>query len=94
MSLAYLVDTDWIIDHFNGIEPITRRLEESRAAGLAISVISLAELYEGVHYAHDPVQSKAVLSRFLKGVTLLPVDEDVCDIFGRERGRLRQQGPP
>ncbi len=92
MSLAYLVDTDWIIDHFNGIEPITRRLEASRAAGLAISVISLAELYEGVHYARDPAKSKTVLSRFLEGVTVLPVDEDVCAIFGRERGRLRQQG--
>ncbi|MBI3989954.1 MAG: hypothetical protein HY347_10105 [candidate division NC10 bacterium] len=34
MSLAYLVDTDWIIDHFNQVEPITRKLEELRPAGL------------------------------------------------------------
>ena len=49
MSLAYLIDTDWVIDHFHGIAAVTRKLEELRPAGLALSVISLAELYEGVH---------------------------------------------
>ena len=33
-----------------------------------------------------------MLSRFLSTVTVLPVDDVVCDIFGRERGKLRQQG--
>lgn len=92
MSPRYLLDTDWVIDHFNGIEAITRRLEELRPAGLALSVISLAELYEGVHYSRDPVRSRAVLSRFLGGVTVVPIDDGVCDLFGRERGKLRQQG--
>jgi predicted nucleic acid-binding protein len=57
-----------------------------------LSVISLAELYEGVHYSRNPVRSQEILARFLSGVTLVPVDEGVCNIFGRERGRLRQQG--
>lgn len=30
--------------------------------------------------------------RFLDGVTVMPIDEEVCDLFGRERGKLRQQG--
>ena len=51
MSLAFLVDTDWVIDHFHGIPAVTRKLEELRPAGLALRVISLAELYEGVHYS-------------------------------------------
>lgn len=91
MSLAYVIDTDWIIDHFNGVEPITRRLIEFQTAGLAVSIISLAELYEGVHYSSDPVRSRALLVRFLAGVTVLPIDDEICDIFGRERGKLRQQ---
>ena len=92
MTARYLLDTDWVIDHFNGIALVTRRLEELRSAGLALSVISLAELSEGVHYARDPAESRRVLSRFVAAVTVVPVDEEVCDIFGRERGRLRQQG--
>ena len=92
MTARFLLDTDWVIDHFNGIAAITRRLEELRPAGLALSVISLAELYEGVHYARDPAESRRVLSRFTAAVTVVPVDDEVCDIFGRERGKLRQQG--
>lgn len=91
MSLAYLVDTDWIIDHFNQVESITRKLEELWPAGLAISIISLAELYEGVHYSRNPAQSEAILQHFVAGVTVLPIDEKVCRIFGREQGKLRQE---
>jgi len=91
VNLAYVIDTDWIIDHFNGIEAVTRRLAELQAGGLAVSIISLAELAEGVHYSRDPARSRAVLARFVAGVTVLPIDDEVCDVFGRERGRLRQQ---
>jgi len=91
VSFAYLLDTDWIIDHFHGVEAVTRRLEELRPAGLAMSVISVAELYEGVHYSRDPTRARNVLADFLAGVSVLGVDGEVCDRFGRERGRLRQQ---
>jgi tRNA(fMet)-specific endonuclease VapC len=92
VTARFLLDTDWVIDHFNGIAAITRRLEQLRPSGLALSVISLAELYEGVHYARDPGASRRVLSRFVTGLTVVPVDDEICDIFGRERGKLRQQG--
>ena len=78
MSLAYLVDTDWIIDHFHGVENVTRKLEELRPAGLPISVVSLAELYEGIHYSLDPARGREVLARFLGGVTVLPLDEPIA----------------
>jgi predicted nucleic acid-binding protein len=44
--MTYLIDTDWVIDHLNHIEHVTRRLEELAPEGLALSIISLAELYE------------------------------------------------
>ncbi|GJQ24544.1 MAG: hypothetical protein HBSAPP01_23340 [Candidatus Brocadia sapporoensis] len=46
--MKYLVDTDWIIDHFRGVELITRKLEDIAPQGVAISMISLVEIYEGV----------------------------------------------
>ena len=63
--ITYLIDTDWVIDHLNHIERVTRRLEALAPAGLALSLISLAELYEGVYYSRDPVESEATLQRFL-----------------------------
>ena len=92
MSPGVFLDTDWVIDHFSGIAAITRRIEQLRPSGLALSVISLAELSEEVHYSRDPAKSRAALVRFVSAVTVLPIDEEVCDIFGRERGRLRQRG--
>ncbi len=89
---AYLVDTDWIIDHLCGIESVTQKLRELEPEGLAISVISLAELYEGVHYSRDPIRSKTSLQKFVTGVVVLPIDEEICNLFGKERGRLRKLG--
>jgi hypothetical protein len=40
----------------------------------------------------DPEGNARALQDFLRGVTLLPVDERTCQIFGRERGRLRAAG--
>jgi tRNA(fMet)-specific endonuclease VapC len=54
--MNYLIDTDWVIDHFNHVERVSRRLEELEPQGLALSVISLAELYEGIYYSHGAVQ--------------------------------------
>ena len=92
MKVAYLIDTDWIIDHFNQVDRTTQKLKELRPAGIAMSVISLAELYEGVHYSRDPVRSQQVLDTFLREIPVLGVDEEICKVFGKERGGLRQQG--
>jgi len=58
MNVSYLIDTDWVIDHFNKIEKVTRKLEELAPQGLALSIVSLAELYEGIYYSRDPVLSE------------------------------------
>jgi len=91
--MTYLIDTDWVIDHLNHIERVTRRLEELAPAGLALSIISLAELHEGVYYSRDPVESEAALQRFLSPeLAFLGLDEATCKLFGKERSRLRATG--
>ena len=91
-GLSYLLDTDWIIDHLCGVTSTTQKLLELAPHGLAISVISLAELYEGVHHSRDPLQSMASMRQFLAGVTVFTIEEQVCSRFGMERGRLRKRG--
>jgi tRNA(fMet)-specific endonuclease VapC len=91
--MKYLIDTDWVIDHLRQVEAVTTRLEELAPEGLALSIVSLAELYEGVYYSRDPARSEEALKRFLApDLEILGIDEEICQIFGRERGRLRQQG--
>jgi tRNA(fMet)-specific endonuclease VapC len=89
MTGRCLVDTDWIIHWLNGHPAIGRRLEEVRPQGVALSVVSLAELYEGIYHSHAPDRNERDLRNFLTGLTLLGVDQETCQVFGRERGRLR-----
>jgi tRNA(fMet)-specific endonuclease VapC len=89
MTAKYLIDTDWIIHYLNGHAGIVERLEQLSSDGLAVSIVTLAELYEGVYYSRDPRANEQGLNRFLSGVTVLGVDEETCRLFGRERGRLR-----
>ena len=44
--MKYLIDTDWLIDHLSGVKKVKTKLEELAPEGLAISIISLAEIYE------------------------------------------------
>jgi tRNA(fMet)-specific endonuclease VapC len=93
MRLAsYLVDTDWVIDHLNGVEAVTRRLQALQTQGLALSIISVAELWEGVHFSKDPARSETMLSEFLSGVVILGIDEEICRRLGQLRGLLRSAG--
>ena len=55
MNIAYLVDTDWAIHHLNGDAAVIERLEALHPEGLGLSVVALAELYEGVYYSRDPM---------------------------------------
>lgn len=89
MNLRYLVDTDWVIDYLNGRREIVRKLSEFQAEGIGLSVVSLAELWEGVVYSIDPEGNQAHLRNFLRGVRPIGIDEQTCRIFGKERGRLR-----
>jgi len=90
MIPSYLIDTDWIIHYLNGQRETVKRLVSLRKEGLTISVISLAELYEGVYYSTNPEGDKKALDDFLTGVSILGLEDEICKIFGKERGRLRK----
>lgn len=92
MSLHYLVDTDWVVHYLKGRQPFVERLQTLRSQGLAISVITLGELYEGVYGATEPEKKEQGLKDFLQGVIVLGLDEETCRIFGQERRRLRRAG--
>ena len=92
--MHYLVDTDWVIHALHGNLAVIRRLEEMTDEGIGISVISTAELYQGVFYSDDPQANEALLLEFLSGYDVVQVDDDICRLFARERGRLKAAGTP
>lgn len=92
MTLRYLIDTDWVIHYLNGHEDIVRRLDTLKEEGLGLSIVSMAELYEGIYYSTDPEGNERDLADFLQGSTMVGIDEETCKVFGKERGRLRAAG--
>ena len=91
-DLRYLVDTDWVIHYLNGHPEIVGHIQDLNPQGVGLSVISLAELYEGVFYSRHPRKSEEELQDFLRGFELVGIDEQVTRVFGRVRGRLRAEG--
>jgi tRNA(fMet)-specific endonuclease VapC len=92
MTIAYLVDTDWVVHYLNGRQDIVARLDVLKHQGLGLSTVSLGELYEGVYYSRDPEGDERGLNDFLQGVNLVSLDEETAKLFGRQRGRLRADG--
>jgi tRNA(fMet)-specific endonuclease VapC len=92
VKITYLVDTDWIIQYLIGDPAIVSKLRELRPQGLAVSILSVAELYEGVYYSRNPEASQKGVENFLENLSILNINQEICRIFGRQRGNLRRQG--
>ncbi|MDE2837264.1 MAG: type II toxin-antitoxin system VapC family toxin [Chloroflexota bacterium] len=90
--MEYLVDTDWVIDYLHRADRTARRLEELLPRGVGLSVVSLAELYDGLAGSKDPDADSEALRLFLEAIAVVPLDDAACRVFGKERARLREAG--
>jgi predicted nucleic acid-binding protein len=62
----FLIDTDWSIDYLQGKPETTARVADLlRRKVLALSIVCLAELYEGVIYSRDPARRERALNQFV-----------------------------
>jgi predicted nucleic acid-binding protein len=60
----YLLDTGWIVRHLRGVQAYKATLLKIGAPQLALSILSLGELYEGFSRARDPAAAeRAVMTK-------------------------------
>lgn len=90
--MSYLIDTDLIIDALHDHSSALDVLDRLIPSGLAISILTLGELYEGVYRSADPVAHRADMHQFLDGYRIIGLDDPTMDRFARERATLRHQG--
>ncbi len=90
--MTYLVDSDWVADYLKGRSEALHFLRSLGAEGLAISLITYGEIYEGIYYGPDPKSHEAGFRRFLQWVDVLPLNQRIMQRFARVRGQLRKQG--
>lgn len=90
--MKYLVDSDWIVDCLHGSQPALQTLSRLASRGLAISIISVAEVYEGAYGQADPETHLQTFRTFLRAFTMLTLDDATADRFARLRAKLRREG--
>ena len=90
--MKYLVDTDWVADWLNGRPEAVELLSALREDGLAISLITYGEIYDGIYYGRDPNRSEGIFRSFLRRIAVLPLNRTIMRRFARLRGALRQEG--
>ena len=90
--MKYLVDSDWLIDALSGVAGASEYLEQLTADGIAVSIITHGEVFEGEFAAPDPPTRLTEFRRFLAGFALLTLDDASMVEFARVRAQLRRQG--
>jgi predicted nucleic acid-binding protein len=90
--MRYLVDTDWVVAYLKGNKEVVELLNQHANEGLAISLITYGEIYEGIYYGRDAKAHERGFLAFLRGVNVVPLNRTIMKRFARIRGELRAKG--
>jgi tRNA(fMet)-specific endonuclease VapC len=90
--MPYLIDSDWIIDHLAGVPQAVQLLERLAPEGIAVSIITYMEAYQGTERAPNSAEAKSRLGAFSGSVPLLPLSPRVAERCAVLRESLRRQG--
>lgn len=90
--MRYLVDTDWIIDALAGIPDAITTLRQVARGGISVSIVSIAELYDGAYGSRNPQAEIARIQQFLVAYPVINLSDAIVDRFGQIRSQLRSQG--
>lgn len=90
--MSSLLDTDWVISFLNGRPEAVTLVTRLADDGIAVSVISCGEIYEGL--LRDPQSARRVaqFERFTTTVDIVTLDARAARVYARIRSQLRAQG--
>lgn len=90
--MAYLLDSDWVIEAVSGNRRVTQTLDHLSPQLLTLSFITAAEVYEGAYGSSNPEARLAAYRAFLLPFRTLPMNDDIAEQFAFLRAMLRRQG--
>ena len=88
--MPYLIDTSWVIDHLAGVPEATELLAQLAQDGIAISIITYMEAFQGTERDPEPSTAQAKLDRFLEAAPIVPFSPEVACRCARLREVLRK----
>ena len=66
--MPYLIDTDWMIDRLDDVPEAAALLDTLSSEGIAVSIITYLELYQGVLRSEDRHASERHLDGLLDAI--------------------------
>lgn len=90
----YCLDTDIIVSFMRGDEQAVDTVNRMAGSGtpVAVTMVSLCELYKGAFLSVKQEESIEFVNAFLERVTLLPQDKRSCLLFGQDYAFLMRKG--
>jgi predicted nucleic acid-binding protein len=89
--MAYLIDSHVVIDHLADVPDASDLLSRLAEDGIAISIITYMEAFQGVVRSPHPKEAHAKFRAFAKAVPILPLSVAVAERCARLRETLRSQ---
>ena len=90
--MAFLLDTDWAIYALNGELKTGQTLRRLRGAQVAVSIVTVAELYDGAFSSPNPEAKLTRTRHFPSSYRHLAIDDAVAETFAEVRSMLRRLG--
>jgi len=90
----YLLDTDTIIYILKGHPTVEQSLQRYPHDPVRLCVITLMELYYGAYKSQRVTSNLAKIRTLENSLEILPVGQEVVEIFGIEKAKLEGRGTP
>ena len=89
--MNYLLDTNICIHYFKGHKGVMKRIKELGFDKVAISEITLAELFYGAEKSMKRESNFAVIENFADKIIIIPIF-NALRFYAKEKARLKQKG--
>ena len=90
--MTYLLDTDTCIYWLKGVQSVREHLEAIGMDQIAISTITVGELYFGAYNSAKVAEDLTRAETFVKQLAVLPLNDAALKTFGQIKADLRKQG--
>jgi len=90
--MAYLIDSDWLIEYLGGRAGAKELVDRLSATGFAISIITYMEVYDGILRSADPEGASRRFEAIVETYPVLPISPEIARRCAQLRETLRREG--
>ena len=90
--MSYLIDSDWLIEYLAGQNAAIELFESLAPSPIAISIITYAEVYDGILNGRSRQPYESGFEQFLVAATVHEITMPIAKVWAAIRGDLRRRG--